>query len=71
MRGEDISTFWVLVERGLKDDTPRHCLHMSYSQYLLHHLLDIGAVLGTILGTVLNYTSMTTLENPSNDSPKS
>ena len=29
--------------------------YMSYSQYVLHHLKDIGSFLGTIFGTALNY----------------
>ena len=29
--------------------------HMSYTQYLLPNLLDMGSLLGTILGPILNY----------------
>ena len=28
---------------------------MSYSQYFLPNLMDMGSLLGTILGTILNY----------------
>ena len=28
---------------------------MSYSQYFLHHLMDMGFLLRTILRTILNY----------------
>ena len=28
---------------------------MSYGQYFLPNLMDMGSLLGTILGTILNY----------------
>ena len=28
---------------------------MSYRRQLLHHLMDMGSLLGTILGSILNY----------------
>ena len=31
---------------------------MSYSQYFLHNLMDMGSLLGTILGTILDYTKL-------------
>ena len=39
---------------------------MSYSQYLLPNLMDMGSLLGTILGTILNYkrTLMSTVKGP-------
>ena len=37
---------------------------MSYSQYFLPNLMDMGSLLGTILGTMLNYkrTFMSTVK---------
>ena len=38
---------------------------MSYGQYFLHSLTDMGALLGTILGTILDYkTGVSTGEGP-------
>ena len=39
---------------------------MSYSQYFLPNLMDMGSLLGTILGTILNYkrTLMSTVKGP-------
>ena len=28
---------------------------MRYSQYVLHSLMDVGSLLGTILGAIVNY----------------
>ena len=40
--------------------------HVSYSQYFLPNLMDMGSLLGTILGTILNYkrTLMSTVKEP-------
>ena len=40
--------------------------HMSYSQYFLPNLMDMGSLLGTMLGTILNYkrTLMFTVRGP-------
>ena len=40
--------------------------HMSYSEYFLPHLMDMGSLLGTLLGTILNYkrTLMSTVKRP-------
>ena len=39
---------------------------MSYSQYVLPNLMDMGSLLGTILGAIQNYkrVSMSTLNGP-------
>ena len=39
---------------------------MSYSQYFLPNLMDMGSLLGTILGAILNYkrVHMSTLNDP-------
>ena len=39
---------------------------MSYSQYFLPNLMDMGSLLGTILGAILNYKRgpMSTLNGP-------
>ena len=40
--------------------------YMSYSQYFLPNLMDMGSLLGTILGTILNYKRilMSTAKGP-------
>ena len=40
--------------------------YMSYSQYFLPNLMDMGSLLGTILRAILNYkrVSMSTLNGP-------
>ena len=39
---------------------------MSYSQYFVPNLMDMGSLLGTLLGTILNYkrTLMSTVKGP-------
>ena len=39
---------------------------MSYSQYFLPNLMDMGSLVGTILGTILDYkrTLMSTFKGP-------
>ena len=39
---------------------------MSYSEYFLPNLMDMGSLLGTLLGTILNYkrTLMSTVKGP-------
>ena len=41
-------------------------MYLSYSQYFLPNLMDMGSLLGAILGTILDYkrTLMSTFKGP-------
>ena len=47
-------------------DYPVSSMRMSYSQFALLNLMDMGSLLGTMLGTILNYqrAPMSTLNGP-------